>query len=420
MGEAYVINEIKSVYAPEIIGRFIRVTRADGSLLFQSGPPKDQSFNPQDVPSLGKVSLPASWHEQQLPEGRSLIIGVLKFVAPDGQAFVVESGAPTGPILTMVDRLKIQLLVGLPIVLGVAVGGGYLLVRRALAPVDQITRKTEQITQHNLSERLPVARTADELERLSISLNHMIQRLEEAMLNSKRFMADASHELRTPLTVLRGELERMAEDTRLPTESQELAGSLLEEVERLAHIVEGLFAISRLDAGEAQTNWARFDLAELVATTADQMSLLAQDKKIQVTWEARGPVFVHGDRSRLKQVVVNLVDNAIKYTPEQGSVRLRVVAVNGHARFEVSDTGIGIPAEALPHVFERFFRVDTARSREQGGAGLGLAIVKSICSAHQGRVDVASQPGRGSTFSVDLPLSAPPLRPVLRSDAHEH
>jgi signal transduction histidine kinase len=256
-----------------------------------------------------------------------------------------------------------------------------------------------------LSERLPVLRTADEVERLSISLNHMIQRLQEAMLHSQRFMADASHELRTPLTVLRGELERMAEDTRLPADSQEVAGSLLEETERLAHIVEGLLAISRLDAGEAQASWARFDLAELVATTADQMSLLAQDKNIRVRCETPVPVFVDGDRARLKQVAVNLLDNAIKYTPERGLVDLRVKANGNAALFEIADTGIGIPAAAVPHVFDRFFRVDSARSRDQGGAGLGLAIVKSICTAHHGRVEVSSQPGKGTTFRVELPLS---------------
>jgi heavy metal sensor kinase len=404
-GEDYVVNEIKSVYSPEIMGRFIRISRADGSILFRSGEPKDASFEPSLVPKVAEGTERAFWRKESLPDGRSLIVGVLRFSEPSGRAFVIECGAPTASILAMVDRLKTQLLVVLPIVLVVAVGGGYLLVRQALAPVDQITRKTEQITLHNLSERLPVARTADELERLSISLNHMIERLQEAMLNSQRFIADASHELRTPLTVLRGELERMARDTRLPADSQESAGSLLEEAERLAHIVEGLLAISRLDAGEAQTAWGRFDLAELVATTADQMSLLAQDKNIRVSCEASEAVFVDGDQARLKQVVVNLVDNAIKYTPERGTVDLRVAAGEGQARFEVTDTGIGIPAGALPHVFERFFRVDSARSREQGGAGLGLAIVKSICTAHHGRVEVSSQPGKGSSFRVELPLS---------------
>jgi heavy metal sensor kinase len=295
--------------------------------------------------------------------------------------------------------------VGLPIAVGVAVAGGFVLVRRALEPVERIARKAEAITQHNLSERLPVMRSGDELERLSVSLNHMITRLEDAIHGSKQFVADASHELRTPLTVMRGELESLAQDGQLGRETRETLGSVLEEVERLADIVEGLFALSRLDAGETSAEWVRFDLAELAATTADQMSLLAEDKRVSVACESSPGVTVEGDRARLKQVVVNLLDNAIKYTPSGGCVALSVRREGAYAVLDVTDNGIGIPAEALPHVFKRFFRVDGSRSREQGGAGLGLSIVKSICSAHGALIEVSSAPGRGSTFRIKQPLA---------------
>ncbi|MGA3006451.1 MAG: ATP-binding protein [Opitutaceae bacterium] len=286
-----------------------------------------------------------------------------------------------------------------------AAAGGYLLVRRALTPVEGMARKAEVITQHNLSERLPVAFTGDELERLSVSLNHMISRLENALQNSKRFVADASHELRTPLTILRGELENLAQDSDLALPLRERLGSLLEEVERLSKIVERLFALSRLDAGEAQAESVQFDLAKLAATTAEQMALLAEDKKIAVTCDARQPVPVKGDQARLKQVVVNLLDNAIKYTPDGGTVHLKVAAAHHHAVVEISDTGIGIPSGALPHIFERFYRVDQARSRQPDGAGLGLAIVHSICQAHGGKVTAESVLGKGSRFRVSLPLA---------------
>jgi signal transduction histidine kinase len=248
-------------------------------------------------------------------------------------------------------------------------------------------------------------RSGDELERLSVSLNQMISRLEEAIHGSKQFLADASHELRTPLTVMRGELESLAQDGQLGRETREALGSALEEVERLAKIVEGLFALSRLDAGEAPTEWVRFDLAELAATTADQMSLLAEDKQVSVACETFRDVTVEGDRARLKQVVVNLLDNAIKYTPSGGHIALSVRREGAYAVLDVIDNGIGIPAEALPHVFKRFFRVDGSRSREQGGAGLGLSIVKSICSAHGAVIEVTSAPGRGSTFRIKQPLA---------------
>jgi len=233
----------------------------------------------------------------------------------------------------------------------------------------------------------------------------MITRLDDAFQNSKRFVADASHDLRTPLTILRGELENFAEDTRLDSELRDRVGSMLEEVVHLGKIVEQLFTLSRLDAGEAQTEWTRFDLSELAKTTAEQMSLLAEDKGISISCDVSQPVPVKGNRVRLKQVVVNLLDNAIKYTPEKGAIQLRVLAVNGHAVLEVKDNGIGIPPDALPHIFERFYRVDQARSADSESAGLGLSIVKSICAAHGAEVEAQSVVGSGSCFRVKLPLS---------------
>ena len=171
-------------------------------------------------------------------------------------------------------------------------------------------------------------------------------------------------------------------------------------------IVQKLFALSRLDAGEAQSEWVRLDLASLAGATSDQMLLLAEDRRIRVTRDTDTPVFVMGDRARLKQVVVNLFDNAVKYTPPGGSVHIRAAAVGGQGILEVADTGIGIPAESVPLVFERFYRVDRDRSAEEGGAGLGLSIVRSICAAHGGRVEVESSPGSGSRFRVILPLAA--------------
>jgi len=179
----------------------------------------------------------------------------------------------------------------------------------------------------------------------------------------------------------------------------------LEETERLSRIVESLMAIARLDAGEAKVERAHFDLAELASGTTEQMRLLAEDKNIALRCEAKREVRVEGDRSRLKQVVVNLVDNAIKYTPAGGHVGVKVYASSGCGVLEVNDTGMGIPPEAAPHIFERFYRVDKARSRQMGGAGLGLSIVKAIVTAHGGQVRVESVEGKGSRFLVELPIA---------------
>ena len=406
-GETYVASQTRDWYDPEINDSFIRITRADGTVIYVSGPPKDGAFNPAEVPPLPPSSKTEFSHEIKLSGHKTLLDAALHFQSPGGPAYVVEFGALLDPVETMLNHLFLQLTLGLPLAVGIITIGGYLLVRRALLPVERITRAAERITQHNLSERLPVAHTGDQLERLSVSLNRMIARLDDAFQNSKRFVADASHELRTPLTILRGELESLAEDSHLDAELRERAASLHEEAVRMSKIVEQLFTLSRLDAGEAQTQWARFDLAELAQTTADQMSLLAEDKGIAIACEARQPVPVEGDRARLKQVVVNLLDNAIKYTPGPGAIQLQVGTVNSHAILEVADNGVGIPPDALPHVFERFFRVDQTRSIDPESAGLGLSIVKSICTAHGAEVEVDSAVGKGSRFRVKLPVAKP-------------
>jgi signal transduction histidine kinase len=231
----------------------------------------------------------------------------------------------------------------------------------------------------------------------------MIHRLEESFQHNQRFLADASHELRTPLTIIHAELEAVLERQDVTTEVRDLAGSALEEVEQLRKIVEGLFALSRLDAGEGLEQSTPFDLSELAATTADQMGLLAVDKRISIHCHSADKIVIHGDRARLKQVIVNLLDNAIKYTPIGGKIDVSVTRQNGKAVLEVADNGIGISAEALPHLFQRFYRVDKARSRELGGAGLGLSIVKSICAAHHGKVEAQSRDGEGTRFIVELP-----------------
>ncbi len=404
-GEGYVRDEINSRFDPEINDRFIRVTRADDSVLYVSGNPKDLSFDAAHLPVLVNHALGESWRKAKLSTGRELLIAAMDYHAPGGKSFQVEVGESLEPIQAVLRRLLLLLAAGLTVMVIVSASGGYFLVRKALAPVDRIASSAEHITLHNLRERLPIAQTGDELQRLSVSLNHMIERLEDAFLHNRRFLADASHELRTPLTIMRGELESIVEKTGRTPEVQATAASILEEVERLARIVEGLFAISRLEAGEAQKESVLFDLAELTAGTSDQMGLLAEDKGIAVSCSTPGQVLVRGDRARMKQVVVNLLDNAIKYTPAGGAVKLSVAAVNGKAVLEVADNGIGIPPEARPHLFERFFRVDKARSREMGGAGLGLSIVKSICAAHGGIVDYQSAEGSGSRFKVELPLA---------------
>lgn len=404
-GERSVIDGIKEHYAPETHDLFIRITRSDGSVLCRSDTPRSKNFNPSQIPAQTNQANKEFSREVELDDDTSLLIDALPFVTHDGSRFLIEVGAPYKEIEDVSEGLLVALAIALPLALAVAIGGGYLLMRRALKPVDEITNTAEQITSRNLSERLPVAHTGDELERLSLALNQMIARLEKAFQQSNRFSADASHELRTPLSILRGELETLARKPDASPDVRETIGSALEETDRLTKITENLLALSRLEAGDTQLEKTRVDLAELVTTTTEQMRLLAEDKKISLRCETCEHVSVHGSRARLKQVVVNLVDNAIKYTPEGGEVRAMVRKDKGKAILEVIDSGVGIPAEALPQIFERFYRVDKARTRKLGGTGLGLSIVRSICKAHDGEVTAESTEGNGSKFRVELPLA---------------
>jgi heavy metal sensor kinase len=404
-GESYVAEEINEHFSPKVNGRFVRITRADGSVMYLSDEPESKRFDPTRVPPLKVRAGQESLREERLSVDSGLMIFAMPFTANDAARYVIEVGATNHEVERVLHGLLLAIAIGLPVVVTIAIAGGYLLMRRALRPVDEITQSAERITSRNLGEMLPVAQTGDELERLSVALNRMIARLDESFQHIHRFSADASHELRTPLTILRGELEAAAQQRQITHELRETLGSALEETERLSRIVESLMVISRLDAGEARVELAHFDLAELTSSTTEQMRLLAEDKNIALSCEAERRVKVEGDRARLKQVIVNLVDNAIKYTPAGGLVGVKVCAWDGRAVLEVNDNGVGIPPEALPHIFERFYRVDKTRSRQMGGAGLGLSIIKAIVTAHGGQVRVESVECKGSRFLIELPVA---------------
>ncbi len=216
---------------------------------------------------------------------------------------------------------------------------------------------------------------------------------------------DASHELRTPLTIMKAELESLLTERAVNqnAELEERIASMQEEAERLSHIVESLFAVSMLDTAEVRMVAEPIDLTELVRSTAEQMLLLAEDKHIAVEMKPLQPVWIKGDAGRLKQVVVNVLDNAIKYTGEHGKILVETERTDTLAMMRVTDNGIGIPTDALPHVFERFYRADKPRSRAMGGAGLGLSIVRAICLAHGGNVKLESREGSGTVCTVELP-----------------
>jgi len=400
-----IAREIETRIAPEFNNRFVRVTREPATVIFRSGPPANRSFDP----SLVRAAAPVKATDTGSPitamvRDQHLMIRAAPVDAISGN-YLVELGVSIDPIDAVLNRLLDLLAVLLPVLIVCAAGGGYWLVTWALRPVDRLSQTAEQMSLQNLTLRLPVVPSGDALERLSISLNTMLGRLRDSVQTSRRFLADASHELRTPLTVIKGELQELAgESTLTQRDLRERVGSVLEEVARLEHLVSGLLVLSRLDAGEPQSDWVDVDLAELASSTAEQMRLMADDRGIEIELSALRKALVRGDRARLKQIIVNLLDNAIRFTKRGGTVWLRTAADDMGSVLEVSDTGIGIPSASIPHVFDRFFRVDEARSRDDGGAGLGLSIVKSICSVHGAEIEVESRVEAGSCFRVTFPV----------------
>jgi heavy metal sensor kinase len=402
--DSSIVREIDTRIAPEFNNRFVRVTREPATLVYRSGPPANRSFDPSAVSVVtvpGAVGAAAPMTE--IVSDQHMMIRATPVDAISGK-YLVELGVSVDSIDEVLNRLLDLLALLLPVLIVCAAGGGYWLVSRALRPVDLLSQTAEQMSLQNLTLRLPVEPSGDALERLSISLNNMLGRLRDSVQTQRRFLADASHELRTPLTVIKGELQELTHTSALTqSDLRERVGSVLEEVARLEHLVSGLLVLSRLDAGETRRDWVDVDLAQLALSTAEQMRLMAEDRDVDIDLSGLQSAVVWGDRARLKQIIVNLLDNAIRFTPRGGEVALRTASDDSGSVFEISDTGIGIPAASLAHVFDRFYRVDAARSREDGGAGLGLSIVRSICSAHGAEVDVESRPRVGSSFRVRFP-----------------
>ena len=311
-----------------------------------------------------------------------------------------------------VDRelgeLRTVLLTAVPVVLLLSGGLAYVLARKALAPMERLRRSTKEINAERLDRRLPISNPHDELGRLTETFNEMIGRLERSFAEIRRFTADASHELRTPLTAIRTEAEVALAKPLSLAEHQQLLGSILEECSRLTRLTDQLLALAREDAHAARQAQEPVELAALVEDVAETMRPLAEVKELDLRVKVNREAWVRGDAARLREVFFNLLDNGIKYTPRGGEVEVQVGRQGAEAVVVVRDTGIGIPDAHLPHVFDRFYRVDKARSRAEGGTGLGLSIAQSTIVAHGGRIELTSIPGQGTTCTVRLPAEPKP------------
>jgi heavy metal sensor kinase len=293
-----------------------------------------------------------------------------------------------------------------PLLLLAASAGGYWLSTRALAPVDEISRAAQRISIENLAERLPVTQTGDQLQRLSETLNAMFSRLEASVRRITQFTADASHELRAPVSLIRTTAEiAIQKKDRTAEEYFEALEEILAESERTSQVVDSLMLLARADSGKESFECVTVDACTVVNGAVEQGEKLTRHHGLEFASSLpNGPVPINADADALRRALLILIDNAVKYTPKTGSVKVKLETNDGFAVVSVSDTGIGIAKPDLAHIFDRFWRADKARSREQGGAGLGLSIAKWIVEMHRGSMDVESEPGKGSTFHLRVPL----------------
>jgi heavy metal sensor kinase len=319
---------------------------------------------------------------------------------------LVQVGMSRENVYATQRRFLLALAAVLPIALLLAGGGGWMLARRALRPVDRMTETARRISAEHLTGRVVETGAGDELDRLGQTLNAMLGRLDAAFQEMRQFTADASHELQTPLTILKGEMEVALRSPRSPEEYQRILKSALEEIDRIARLVDGLLLLARADAGVLRMDRRPADLAQLVEEVYGQTRILAEARSVNLRLGPVEPISVQGDYAHLRRLLLNLVDNAVKYTLPGGHVTISLQPSGGWASIRVGDTGMGIPPEDQARIFQRFYRSAEARSRGEGGAGLGLCIARSIAEAHGGRIEVESATGRGSTFTVLLPTQS--------------
>lgn len=403
LAEAHSPSKAGEVVLAEITfpNRYVQLTDNSGKPLAASANLSGTSIT---IPAAVLAEARARGFSHVTVDGLRVTVVPLSTDPALGYAAVAE---PLGIVEAGLRELRRDLFAGVLLVLLLASAGGYFLARKSLAPIASMNSQTQRISAENLSARLDVTNSRDELGRLATTINDLLARLENSFKEQQRFIADASHELRTPLAVLRGETEVSLSKTRTVDEYQQSLLLIQDEAEQLSRIVEDLFILARQPINtRAALNKERVSLNDAVRDCARAAQVLAGQKGVKLKLEKDSPaITLHGDQELITRLILNLLDNAVKYTPAGGEISLALARQNGNAEIVVRDTGIGIPESAQPRVFDRFYRVDKARARAMGGAGLGLSIAQWIVEVHGGKISVASTSGEGSTFTVVLPLS---------------
>jgi two-component system, OmpR family, sensor kinase len=385
-------------------GTYVQITAPDGTVVSSSANLGTQSLS-VNASMLDRVNQGDSIFTNSVASGVRLRMYVAPLRARDQIVGAIVVAEPTQPVADTLRRLATLLAFGIIGGLVVAAFVGALLARSALAPIDRVTQSARGIAHSgDLSRRVEQRKTHDEVGRLATTFNEMLARIEELFRSQQRFVADMSHELRSPLTTIRGNLDLLRRGAFENNQERDASLAAIDsESARMQRMVQDLLLLAQADAG-VELRKQPIELDTLLLDVYRQARMMANGVKVSLGCEDQAQVL--GDPDRLKQLFINLIDNAIKYTPNGGEVKLSFERDTEWVRVAVADTGAGIPEQDLPKIFDRFYRVDKARSRENGGAGLGLAIVKWVVDAHGGKIDVESQRGKGTIFTVWLPLAS--------------
>lgn len=366
-------------------------------------------YTPDEVRDLVRSSAPFTGIETDQVD---LLLHNDLVRGPNGRSYLLQVGAPLTLHKNALSRSLHIILWLLPSGMVLAILSGWWIAGRVLRPLESLSAGAREMSIARLHRRLPLTGTGDELDQLADTFNDMFGRLEKAVGQMKDFTTSISHELRTPLTALRGEAEVALVRAHTEEEYRRVLESQLEEFAKLSQMIDHMLTLARAEAGQIKLARDHVNLSNLAQSLVEQMEIVAASKTITLAAKPDGEVIVVGDSGWLERLILNLLDNAIKFTPEGGRVEVSVRSQPGEAVLEVRDSGIGISTQALPHIFEPFYRGDPSRSKEFDGAGLGLSLVEWIVKEHQGRVSVESQPGQGSLFRVAIPLASASTQPI--------
>ena len=383
------------------IEQYVRVFDISKKLVFDSTGSNEHLF--VDGPALSRALAGESRIRRFEADDDPMRAGTLPIVRDGVAVGVLEVGRTEEDAADTLSTLLLILGLAYLATLVLASFGGVWLAGRALSPIDELTGLARRISAEDLGQRLDLRLPDDEVGRLARTFDEMISRLDDSFRRQRRFTADASHELRTPLTIIKGQIEVSLQSAREPNAYRQVLEAVNEEVDRLVRLTGSLLTLARADAGQIPVAFESVNLAPLVAGAVEQLTPMSSQRGVELRHAPGADVNVWADEDLLLQLLLNLLDNAIKHTPAGGMVSAGWGLNGGQAELWVRDTGVGIPTEHLPHIFDRFYRIDEARSRAEGGVGLGLAISRWIAEAHGGSISVESASGEGSTFTVQLP-----------------